>query len=450
MSHPTEHSEESSSLPPPELNPLLNPLLADNMGRWAQVYFTSPPEKRELAVQELLRELAAEKSAREGTGAIASNLVRTERPLVRAETPLVREEPPAPAVSPASPVLQAHSTLVRCRACGRKNPSTQKFCGMCGTHLGDDGETAELHRDHLRSDDLEIADLPGADEHFESAPEDEATPYVEEQESQYISREHDVYEPRLNTNELSLFQSGRDVDYDDDEFILSTPRSGGIRIIVGLVLAIMIGALAYMAWRSSQQTSQSHLEQSAPPVAAEAAPAAPAPAESAPPNAASSAAKTNTADRTPPPPAPVPVENQAARPVPAPVKDAAKPVPTEPATIADRSAPTLPHGISRPPKDTQAEASTSKGGGEELAIAQSYLNGTNGQGRNSTEAAKWLWKAIAKHNAEASLLLSDMYLKGEGVSKNCDQARVLLDSAALRGVKDAGVRLRHLQAFGCQ
>jgi TPR repeat protein len=89
-------------------------------------------------------------------------------------------------------------------------------------------------------------------------------------------------------------------------------------------------------------------------------------------------------------------------------------------------------------------------GGEELALAQRYLNGTNGQGRNSAEAAKWLWKAIAKHNAEATLLLSDLYLRGDGVSKNCDQARVLLDTAALKGVKDAGERLRHLQAFGCQ
>jgi TPR repeat protein len=42
-----------------------------------------------------------------------------------------------------------------------------------------------------------------------------------------------------------------------------------------------------------------------------------------------------------------------------------------------------------------------------------------------------------------------LYLKGDGVSKNCDQARVLLDSAARAGVKDAGERLRHLQAFGC-
>ena len=69
--------------------------------------------------------------------------------------------------------------------------------------------------------------------------------------------------------------------------------------------------------------------------------------------------------------------------------------------------------------------------------------------RNSVEAAKWLWKAMAKHNGSASVLLADLYLKGDGVPKNCDQARILLDSAALRGTKDAGERLRHLQAFGC-
>jgi TPR repeat protein len=41
-------------------------------------------------------------------------------------------------------------------------------------------------------------------------------------------------------------------------------------------------------------------------------------------------------------------------------------------------------------------------------------------------------------------------LKGDGVSKNCDQARVLLDSAARQGMAGAGERLRNLQAFGCQ
>ena len=83
-------------------------------------------------------------------------------------------------------------------------------------------------------------------------------------------------------------------------------------------------------------------------------------------------------------------------------------------------------------------------------MAQRYLNGTNGQERNGAEAARWLWKAVAKENADATLLLSDLYLKGDGVGKNCDQARVLLDAAARRGMKDAGERLRHLQAFGCE
>jgi TPR repeat protein len=89
-------------------------------------------------------------------------------------------------------------------------------------------------------------------------------------------------------------------------------------------------------------------------------------------------------------------------------------------------------------------------GRAELATAQRYLNGTAGQRRDSAEAAKWLWRSIAKHNSEATVALADLYLKGDGVSKNCDQARILLDSAARKGTAGAGERLRNLPAFGCQ
>ena len=58
MAQSTEEPE--NSLPDPELNPLLNPLLAAHMGRWAEVYFTAPPEKRGEAVAELIRELEKE------------------------------------------------------------------------------------------------------------------------------------------------------------------------------------------------------------------------------------------------------------------------------------------------------------------------------------------------------------------------------------------------------
>jgi TPR repeat protein len=89
-------------------------------------------------------------------------------------------------------------------------------------------------------------------------------------------------------------------------------------------------------------------------------------------------------------------------------------------------------------------------GADDFAVAQRYLSGPNGQGRDGAEAAKWLWKSMGKHYGPAMVALADLYLKGDGVSKNCDQARVLLDSAALRGVAGAGQRLRNLQAFGCQ
>ena len=56
MPDPTDKSE-TSTLPDTELNPLLNPLLAENLGRWAEVYFTSPPENRAQAVSALLSEL---------------------------------------------------------------------------------------------------------------------------------------------------------------------------------------------------------------------------------------------------------------------------------------------------------------------------------------------------------------------------------------------------------
>src|SRR5580698_2997088 len=62
-----DQPDQPSTLPQAELNPLLNPLLSQNMGRWAEVYFTSPPEKREQAVQELLRELERDCSAGEAS-----------------------------------------------------------------------------------------------------------------------------------------------------------------------------------------------------------------------------------------------------------------------------------------------------------------------------------------------------------------------------------------------
>ena len=92
-------------LPNPELNPLQNPTLGKNLGRWAQVYFTSPPEKREQAVVDLLRELESE------TGPRPPRLEET-----------------LPLVKPVVPRLI-------CKNCQQPNELDQRFCGLCGTPL---------------------------------------------------------------------------------------------------------------------------------------------------------------------------------------------------------------------------------------------------------------------------------------------------------------------------
>lgn len=425
MSPETEHSEEPSTLPPPELNPLLNPLLADNMGRWAQVYFTNPPERRDAAVHDLLRQLEAEHSTRTPAGTTASSPSACPQTASSAAVPSSVTGPsPSTLSSPSSKELQVHTTLVRCLACGRKNPSTQRFCGLCGTRLGEEGSVATLHRDDLPNGALPPEDVQTA------SPQGYARsdPY-----------ESTAYESPANTNKLSLFQSsGGHVSYhneDSDEIFSAPGSSGSFRIYVIFVVAIFLGAIAYLVWRSGQSQAKR-------PEPSTSSNSTDQPSDSAPsPTSPSKAngAKVDIPDRTPP------TENLATG-----HERGAKPNRKKEEALSrpERAAATSPT-IARPPTNPPTSALTG-GGAAELAVAQGYLSGANGQGRNSAEAAKWLWKAIAKHNANATFLLSDLYLKGDGVSKNCDQARVLLDTAALKGVKGAGERLRHLQAFGCQ
>jgi TPR repeat protein len=70
--------------------------------------------------------------------------------------------------------------------------------------------------------------------------------------------------------------------------------------------------------------------------------------------------------------------------------------------------------------------------------------------RDPAEAAKLLWKAVSKQNATAAVLLSDLYLRGDGVPRSCDQARLLLVAAAKRGSPLAAQQLRNLESHGCR
>ena len=415
MASSTDRSEDERVLPRPELNPLVNPILADNMGRWAEVYFTSPPEKREEAVVELLRELEAQRSDPESHSASLHAV-------------------PARPAEKAAPAFGSRTTdsspgnLRHCDACGHDNPPRHQFCGMCGGPMGGNaferrmtagGYNPQGSENH-QADARAFAESQADTEYRESIDEESLPP---------------AEAPRRDPYDLSPFQSllesetAEQLEYDQ-------APSGRYRYIVGAILAILIFVLGYAAWNGSRSDQNA---QGTPP------PPPPAATDSAP--AAASPNPAASAPSKPAEPQPAPATQSTAQPA------TAKPV--EPLKQAETAAngahtpPATPTPTSQPAADLENQTLQGNGA-DELAMAQRYLTSTSGHARDSAEAAKWLWKSIAKHNGPAMLVLADLYLKGDGVSKNCDQARVLLDSAALRGLAGAGQRLRNLRAFGCQ
>jgi TPR repeat protein len=87
-------------------------------------------------------------------------------------------------------------------------------------------------------------------------------------------------------------------------------------------------------------------------------------------------------------------------------------------------------------------------GKSELAAALASLDGTNGN-RDSSKAARLLWAAVGNGNSAAEVILADLYLRGNGVAKSCEQGRVLLIAATRSGNAQAKVKLDELNTNGC-
>ena len=104
----------------------------------------------------------------------------------------------------------------------------------------------------------------------------------------------------------------------------------------------------------------------------------------------------------------------------------------------------------RPPKAKPERASRAKAteppapqpapGSDDVARAMSASD--------PATAANWLWAATKKGNKEAPVLLADYYANGRGVPKDCEQATVLLRSAANAGNPRASARLGMYYATG--
>jgi len=423
LARQTEESAGSNSLPRPELNPLLNPLLAENMGRWAEIYYTNPPEKREAAVLQLLRELGGENPAGE---APTTNVPEAAH--------LVEERPPLSELQPELPEFfslpvarpQAQTAAQACPRCGHQNPPDHSFCGECGERLSSRSTTQhgeftppssvehEPRQDFIPSESIK-EELSPAHEHY--AELDFGRPSVDA----------GVWP---GSESVGSRQSAEDASQDLNSEAAQAPAARSYRVYIAVALAVVILVLVYMTWRSMKAAWQSH-PLPAPPVTGEQT------AKSAGPEGEAQGSKPGSSislgeAQNRPAPQPSAISSSTAK------AETGQP---EPLQMASSASPVV---------NDSPIAPLPGPGSEELLEAQRLLNSTNGQPRDPAQAAQWLWKAIAKKNAEATLLLADLYLKGDGVPKNCDQARVLLDSATRKRVPGAADRLRNLQAFGCQ
>jgi hypothetical protein len=362
----------SPGLPREELNPVTNPLLAQNLGRWAQAYFTNPPEKRERAVMDLLQQLAGDAP----------------------ET--------VPAVSQVHKVLKPLVGPV-CARCQHSNHSGVLFCGLCGEALpADTGRS--VRRAGERSP--EQPNLAGGKQAAGGDPQPGEAGIAE------------APDPALLPAVFRSEPAARRVH-------LTFGRAG-------IAVVIILAGLASWRWMSQRPAPPSN--SGAPPKAATLVHQKPNPSAQA--QRSPHAQKiVGASSRT----------TQASR------------VHTNPGS-GEQSSNTTFAGVISPssklalvtnPTSTSLSQAVEIGPGTpDLLRARKFLAGKNGD-RDPGEAAKWLWKAVAMGNASAAMLLANLYVSGDGVPKNCDQARLLLGAAA-RNSAAAGEELQRLETSGCQ
>jgi hypothetical protein len=167
------------------------------------------------------------------------------------------------------------------------------------------------------------------------------------------------------------------------------------------------------------------------------------------PTGAPGAAAAQPSATTPPPQSPV------TNPAP---QATAESSPKTPPTSADRSSANPDVSTSQPAKPSAAVASggataaARKSASDQPAAAKPVL-GADEMARaksasDSAATAAWLWKATAKGNPDAPVQLADLYIKGEGVPRSCEQAMVLLKTAAAKENATARNRLGSMYATG--
>jgi hypothetical protein len=96
-----------------------------------------------------------------------------------------------------------------------------------------------------------------------------------------------------------------------------------------------------------------------------------------------------------------------------------------------------------------ADSFEENGGQSDLALARKYLRERRSP-EYAAKAEQLLWSAIEKGSTAAEVELADLYLSGDGLRKNCEQARVLFTAASKSKNAVAAERLADFSRYGCK
>ena len=350
--------------------------------------------------------------------------------LQRLESESKNDMVPLPATYKQQPTKWAQwDPEISCAACHYLNPADQKFCGYCGS---------PLQARRAATPERAPATPQKMQEPRPAPPPEPVPPFVFEEETVEAApvRREARSEVRLEASPELQERAFVARERDDSELEFLRYKTQGVaepdRSWRIPLLMVVLAAAGFIGYRLYNGLGLLPMGENRPPATAKVV----APEPSSPAIDADSSASQTVQE----PVASAKPAGVAARPkAPAPLR-------------AETAAGVTP--ASQLARERVAAASAARpkivesgavGGREELAQAERYLSPSS---RDSAEAARWLWKAVGKENGRAVLLLSDLYAKGDGVAKSCDQARLLLTIAAKKGNSDAASRLTTLDS--CQ
>jgi len=141
-----------------------------------------------------------------------------------------------------------------------------------------------------------------------------------------------------------------------------------------------------------------------------------------------------------------------------------------PEAKTDSSPTSAPSVASTEPATQQSDSTPSGGAGSDSKInkevigvkekqpgtipPQSVLEqpgaATKSEPWNGGDTVEALWEGVQSGSISAEMSLAERFAHGEGVERNCDQAKVLMRAAATRGSKEARLRLYELESGACE